>query len=86
MCLHRLPHLFEKGLCRLTHTQPNAYYVLLLNADNPGDVEPDHDVPEASRRANRRCSNKRLRALGYEFKYSNYREGYDEMLIEMGLV
>ncbi|MAK89700.1 MAG: NAD(P)-dependent oxidoreductase [Oleibacter sp.] len=70
-----------------TDDEPATLFdVLEWMKDRIGDVEPDHDVPEASRRANRRCSNKRLRALGYEFKYSNYREGYDEMLIEMGLV
>lgn len=52
--------------------------------DRIGEVDPDHDVPEASRRANRRCSNQRLKALGYEFRFHNYREGYEALLVEMG--
>ncbi len=70
-----------------TDDEPATLFdVLEWMKDRIGDVEPDHDVPEATRRANRRCSNKRLRALGYEFIYPNYREGYDNLLIEMGLV
>lgn len=70
-----------------TDDEPATLFdVLEWMKDRIGDVEPDHDVPEATRRANRRCSNKRLRALGYEFIYPNYREGYDKMLVEMGLV
>jgi len=70
-----------------TDDEPAALFdVLEWMKDRIGDVERDHDMPEATRRANRRCSNKRLRALGYEFKYPNYRDGYDEILIEMGLV
>ena len=29
---------------------------------------------------NKRCSNKKLKALGYHFKYPSYRDGYKEML------
>ncbi len=54
--------------------------------DRIGDVKPNYDLPEATRRANRRCSNKRLHALGYQFKYPNYKVGYDALLTEMGLV
>lgn len=60
--------------------------VLEWMKDRIGEVDPDNDVGEVSRRANRRCSNKRLRALGYEFKFVNYRDGYDLMLNDMGLV
>jgi nucleoside-diphosphate-sugar epimerase len=60
--------------------------VLEWMKDRIGEVDPDNDVGEVSRRANRRCSNKRLRALGYEFKFVNYRDGYDRMLNDMGLV
>ena len=60
--------------------------VLEWMKDRIGEVDPDNDVGEVSRRANRRCSNKRLRALGYEFKFVNYRDGYDVMLNDMGLV
>ena len=54
--------------------------------DRIGDVDPDHDVGEVTSRANRRCSNKRLHDLGYEFLYPNYQVGYDLMLTEMGLI
>lgn len=36
-------------------------------------------------RGNRRCSNKRLLELGYVFQYSDYRQGYDALLKQMGL-
>ena len=48
--------------------------------------QTNYDLPEATRRANRRCSNKRLHALGYQFKYPNYKVGYDALLTEIGLV
>ncbi len=94
-CLGVLQLLIERALTDkplddiylATDDEPATLFdVLEWMKDRIGDVEPDHDVPEASRRANRRCSNKRLRDLGYEFKYANYREGYDKLLTEMGLV
>jgi nucleoside-diphosphate-sugar epimerase len=39
----------------------------------------DDDISEAARRrilTSKRCSNDRLRELGYEFRYPTYREGY----------
>lgn len=70
-----------------TDDEPATLYdVLEWMKDRIGEVEPDYDLPEATRRANRRCSNQRLRDLGYEFKYPNYRDGYDALLTEMGLV
>ncbi|HUH58378.1 MAG TPA: SDR family oxidoreductase [Pseudomonadales bacterium] len=70
-----------------TDNEPATLYnVLEWMKDRIGEVEPDYDLPEATRRANRRCSNKRLRELGYEFKYSSYQDGYDALLTDMGLV
>lgn len=37
-----------------------------------------------TRRSNHRCSNHRIKALGYEFVYPNYREGYNALLNELG--
>ena len=34
---------------------------------------------------NRRCSNKRLIAAGYRFKFNDYQEGYEFMLKAQGL-
>lgn len=70
-----------------TDNEPATLFdVLEWMKDRIGEVEPDYDLPEATRRANRRCSNKRLRDLGYEFKYPSYQEGYDALLTDMGLV
>jgi len=70
-----------------TDDEPATLFdVLEWMKDRIGEVDPDKDVGEVSRRANRRCSNKRLLELGYEFKYTNYRDGYDVMLTDMGLV
>jgi nucleoside-diphosphate-sugar epimerase len=52
--------------------------------DRIGDVEPDHDVPEVSRRGNKRCVSKQLTDAGYQFKYPNYQIGYEEILKDMG--
>ena len=59
--------------------------VLEWMKDRIGEVEPDYDLPEATRRANRRCSNKRLVDAGYQFKFKSYQDGYDFVLKEMGL-
>ena len=94
-CIGVLKFLIERALadepledCYLaTDNEPATLFdVLEWMKDRIGEVDPDHDVGEVSRRANRRCSNQRLRDAGYEFKYSNYQDGYDFMLNEMGLV
>ncbi|ASP38039.1 NAD(P)-dependent oxidoreductase [Bacterioplanes sanyensis] len=70
-----------------TDDEPATLFdVLEWMKDRIGDVDPDHDMPEVTRRANRRCCNKRLKSLGYEFRYANYRDGYDELLTAMGLI
>ena len=61
------------------------YEILEWMKDRIGDVEPDFELPEATRRANRRCSNKRLIEAGYQFKFANYQEGYEFVLKELGL-
>ena len=61
------------------------YEILEWMKDRIGDVEPDYELPEATRRANRRCSNKRLIAAGYQFQFNNYQEGYEFVLKELGL-
>ncbi|NRA23218.1 MAG: SDR family oxidoreductase [Oleispira sp.] len=67
-------------------SQPATLYEILeWMKDRIGEVEPDHELPEATRRANRRCSNQRLIAAGYQFKFENYQEGYDFVLKELGL-
>ncbi|WP_430460888.1 NAD-dependent epimerase/dehydratase family protein [Thalassolituus sp. LLYu03] len=94
-CVGVLALLVEKALAGdplediylATDDEPATLFdVLEWMKDRIGDVEPDHDVPEATRRANRRCSNKRIHELGYQFRYSNYREGYDKLLEELGLI
>lgn len=70
-----------------TDNEPAPLFdILEWMKDRIGDVAPDHDVPEVTRRANRRCSNQRLKDLGYQFQYSNYREGYDRLLTDIGLI
>ena len=68
-----------------TDSSPTTLFEILeWLKERIGDVEPDHDVPEASRRGNKRLSNKRLLDAGYRFKYEQYQQGYDEILTEMG--
>lgn len=93
-CVGVLAFLIEKALAG---ERPESVYlacdsepatlfdVLEWMKDRIGEVEPDYDLPEATRRANRRCSNKRLLDAGYKFKFNNFQEGYDFVLKEMGL-
>lgn len=67
-------------------SQPSTLYdILEWMKDRIGDVEPDYELPEATRRANRRCSNQRLIDAGYQFRFNNFQEGYDFVLKEMNL-
>ncbi|MBM96156.1 MAG: NAD(P)-dependent oxidoreductase [Oceanospirillaceae bacterium] len=92
-CVNVLMHLIGKSLqgealedvYLATDDLPATLFdVLEWMKDRIGEVEPDHDVPEVTRRANRRCSNQRLKTSGYEFLYANYQDGYDVLLTEMG--
>ena len=92
-CVNVLMHLISKSLqgealedvYLATDDLPATLFdVLEWMKDRIGEVEPDHDVPEVTRRANRRCSNQRLKASGYAFLYANYQDGYDVLLTEMG--
>lgn len=65
-------------------TPAPLFDVLEWIKDRVGEVDPDHDIPEASRRGNKRISSKKLQDLGYEFKYKDYQQGYEEILTDMG--
>jgi nucleoside-diphosphate-sugar epimerase len=93
-CVGVLQFLIEKALAAevlesiylACDSQPATLYdVLEWMKDRIGDVEPDYELPEATRRANRRCSNKRLVAAGYSFNFENYQDGYEFVLKELGL-
>jgi len=93
-CVGVLKFLVDKALAGeeleetylATDCQPATLFdVLEWMKDRIGDVESDHDLPEVTRRANRRCSNKRLLEAGYKFKFEHYQEGYDFVLKEMGI-
>jgi nucleoside-diphosphate-sugar epimerase len=67
-------------------SQPVTLYdILEWMKDRIGEVEPDYELPEATRRANRRCSNQRLIEAGYAFRFNDYQEGYEFVLQELGL-
>lgn len=46
-------------------------------ADKLGSKRPDKEILSHGSDQNKRCSNRRLKQLGYEFIYKSYREGYD---------
>jgi nucleoside-diphosphate-sugar epimerase len=48
-----------------------------MNCQPPG-IKTTDDKPDL----NKRCNNQRLKALGYTFKYPNYKTGYLELLID----
>jgi len=92
-CIGVLEFLIEKDMAGETlhdvyiATDPNPstfFEILEWLKDRIGDVEPDHDIPEATRRGNKRLSCKRLLDEGYEFKYDHYQKGYDDILTDMG--
>ena len=61
--------------------------VLAWLAERLGVAPPCEDAPparEETRRAtgNKRCSNARLLATGFRFRYPTYREGYEALLRE----
>lgn len=93
-CVGVLQFLIEKALTGealkpiylACDSQPATLFEILeWMKDRIGEVEPDYELPEATRRANRRCSNKRLTDAGYRFRFNNYQEGYEFMLKELGL-
>ena len=43
-------------------------------------VESETSLPERRMRGNKRCSNQRLLAAGYDFKYPSFREGYHSLI------
>ena len=65
-------------------TPAPLFDVLEWIKDRVGEVDPDHDIPEAARRGNKRISCKKLQDLGYKFKYVDYQQGYEEILTDMG--
>jgi len=92
-CIGTLKFLIEKDMqgAKLddlylgTDPDPTPLFVILeWLKDRIGDVAADHDVPNVSRRGSKRCSSKRLLELGYLFKYKDYQQGYEEILVEMG--
>ncbi len=46
-------------------------------ADKLGTGRPEKQILPHNSDQNKRCSNKRLKQLGYEFLYKSYRDGYD---------
>jgi nucleoside-diphosphate-sugar epimerase len=93
-CVGVLKFLIEKVVADETiediylacDSQPTTLYdILEWMKDRIGDVEPDYELPEATRRANRRCSNARLIEAGYQFRFNNFQEGYEFVLKDMGL-
>jgi len=75
-----------KSIYLACDSQPVTLFdILEWMKDRIGEVEPDHELPEATRRANRRCCNRRLIEAGYKFKFSNYQDGYEFVLKELGL-
>jgi nucleoside-diphosphate-sugar epimerase len=51
-------------------------------AERIGVPAPTEDYSERRRLSSKRCSNARLRASGYQFRYPSYREGYEALLLE----
>jgi hypothetical protein len=48
----------------------------------PPRVEASSDVDTRRHRTNKRCSNAKLVAAGYVFRYPTFREGYGALLAE----
>jgi nucleoside-diphosphate-sugar epimerase len=48
------------------------YLARMLQVQPPGKAKLPHDASQ-----NKRCNNRRLKELGYEFSYKSYRDGYE---------
>ena len=47
------------------------------------NCQPPHiKITDDKADMNKRCNNQRIKALGYTFKYPNYKTGYLELLID----
>ena len=58
------------------------YLAGCLNVDAPPLVSAN-DAPPRLKGKNKRCSNERIKSLGYEFIYPSYRQGYLELCAQM---
>ena len=56
------------------------FEVMSWLAKRAGLTPPIPEIAAEGAPQNKRCSNKRLVALGFSFKYASYQEGYDAML------
>lgn len=76
----------------LTLSMPEALYVGVDDEPSPicdvyryvanliGAPEPTVDPSARPERSNKRCSNRRIRASGFDFRFPSYREGYRAIL------
>ncbi len=70
-----------EGLYLGVDCEPVAEDLLLAwLAERLGVPEPEEEVANTRRSGNKRCSNARLLASGYSFRYPTYREGFAEQL------
>lgn len=58
----------------------SAWLAEQLGRDPPAVREPSAGTDSERARADKRCSNGKLRSLGYEFAYPTYRDGLQEVL------
>ncbi|MGJ8513872.1 Protein YeeZ [Carnimonas sp. R-84981] len=61
--------------------EPATLYEVMTWLAQRLDVTPSQQLDaSARRRSNKRCSNARLKAQGYRFRYPSFREGYADVL------
>ena len=78
IALHQSGRRLEQVYIATDSNPAPVYEVQNWLADQLGVVARQETAPAA--RANRRCSNRRLLASGYQFLYPDYRSGYGELL------
>jgi nucleoside-diphosphate-sugar epimerase len=68
---------------QLAAPTPRALHSL---APSPEVSNPAPSTRSRVRQSNKRVSGEKLRALGYQFRYPSYREGYRELMLAAGLL
>lgn len=63
----------------------SQYDVCAFICQQMGQPVPAVEVHSISKACNKRCCNKRLKALGYIFLYANYRQGYSRIFSDRSL-
>ncbi|MCW8883762.1 MAG: DUF1731 domain-containing protein [Motiliproteus sp.] len=92
-CVGALRHLLEmdmngqaiESLYLASDPNPASFYDILSwlrEQLQQGQADEDKGIEKRLRAGSKRCSSKRLQATGYQFKYPDYRAGFEDLIKE----